>query len=83
MAILHVFAVRDSALDAFNNPFCVPSRGVATRGFADEVRNTQSPMNAHPQDYTLYFLGTFDTDFGVFNSSTPEQVLRASDVITD
>lgn len=77
--ILFIVAVRDSAIDGFNHPFFVPSLGLAVRHFGDEVKREDSPMFAHPSDYFLCSLGTFDTDTGVFESTLPEQIARGAD----
>ena len=82
MAKLVVCAVRDSAVGAFNRPFFVPSIGVANRSFSDEVnrKSDDNPMYAHPDDFELYELGTFDEEAGVFVQMYPRCVARAKDV---
>lgn len=82
MAIHNVVAVKDTALDGFLPPFTVPSIPMAVRSFSDEVVKTDSPMFAHPEDYALFDLGTFDTDSGVFSPKTPEQIIRAKDIVS-
>lgn len=68
MRTLICVAVRDRALDAFMRPFFMQSIGQAVRSFADEVnRQAQdNPLNAHPEDYDLYMLATWDEDSGKF-----------------
>lgn len=80
MSTLFVCSVKDRALDAFSRPFFVPSVGVAERSFQDEVRNPESEMSKHPEDYDLYLLGTFDEAMGTFNCSHPTLMIRAQDV---
>lgn len=63
-----IVAIRDRALDAFQNPIAVQAAGIAVRSFGDEINNRESPMNQHPDDYDLYQLGTFDTDTGAIES---------------
>lgn len=55
-----VVAVRDRAVDAFGQPFFVAALGEALRSFGDEVNRSDSVLNAHPEDYDLYELGSFD-----------------------
>lgn len=77
-----MFAVRDSAMSAFNSPFVVVSRGVAVRSFGDEVNNPQSPMNAHPADFELFHVGFFHEDSGMLVPvEHPELVVRAKDLL--
>ena len=81
MAKLAVVAIRDSAVDTFNRPLFVPALGYATRLFADEVNNRESPMNKHPEDYELFHLGDWDDQSGQFRSlETPVLMIRGKDV---
>lgn len=62
--ILLVFAVYDSAVQAYMTPFFMQSRGQALRAFSDEVNKAGSAFNAHPGDFTLFHLGGFDQASG-------------------
>lgn len=68
MALLIVVAVKDRALDAFMRPFFVPTVGMALRSFQDEVNRKErdNAIHAHPEDYDLYKLGSWDEESGVF-----------------
>lgn len=83
MAKLVVVAVHDSAVQAFNRPFYVPSVGVAMRSFSDEVNRKAegNTMNEHPSDFTLHMLGVFDEDSGIFDQSEVRVLTRAVDVV--
>lgn len=59
-----VCAVRDRAMDAFMQPIFVPAIGLALRSFSDEVNRSDSPMFAHPEDYDLYEIGSYDDEYG-------------------
>lgn len=77
-----ILAVRDSAMDAFMNPFAAPAVGLASRSFSDEVNKSDSPMYGHPEDYDLFELGEFDQQSGRLTSlEAPRQVVRGRDVI--
>lgn len=81
MAEFVVVAVRDSAVDAFMNPFFAPSAGSAIRAFADEVSRDGSEMFKHPSDYELFALATWDSDTGRFvGREVPASLCRAVDV---
>lgn len=83
MAILFICAVRDAKLDAFSRPMFVPTLGVALRSFTDEVNRKESELHKHPEDYAMYHLGTFDEDWGKFESlvPAPKQLALASEVL--
>lgn len=61
---LQLFAVRDRALNGFDRPFTAPAVGLAIRSFTDEVNRPDSPLHAHPDDYDLYHVGSFDDTSG-------------------
>jgi len=84
MTILTIVAVKDRAVDAYNRPFYVPTIGAAIRSFTDEVNRNESEMNAHPEDYDLYDMGTFDDQTGTFlppDGGVPRVISRAQDLI--
>ncbi|WNK14143.1 MAG: nonstructural protein [Microvirus sp.] len=76
-------AVFDAAVGSFNRPFFVPSLGLALRSFADEVNryDDNNPMSRHPNDFSLYKLGSYDEISGRFDSlDVPERLSLARDV---
>ena len=84
MTILTIVAVKDRAVDAYNRPFYVPTIGAAIRSFTDEVNRNESEMQAHPEDYDLYDMGTFCDQTGTFlpaEGGIPRVISRAQDVI--
>lgn len=62
--LLEVVSIYDEKLGAYSQPSFVASTGVALRSFQDQVNSPQSPMNAHPEDYTLYHIGKYDDTTG-------------------
>lgn len=75
MTVYIAFAVRDRALNAYMQPFFVPSVGVAVRSFADEVNRAESPFHAHPEDFDLYQIGMYDDANGRLEAAAePRQV---------
>jgi len=76
---MQLFAIRDSALDSYGNPFVARTIPEATRIFLDEARNKDSTIHAHPEDYALFHLGEYNGDTGTFNTTTPYQICRAQD----
>lgn len=61
---LKIFSVRDSAADAFLQPFFAPTTGLAIRSFQDAVNDVSHQFNKHSLDYHLYLLGDFDDATG-------------------
>ncbi len=69
-----IFTVFDSKAETFMPPFFVPTRGMAIRAFEDCINSDSHHFGQHPADYTLFHLGDFDTDTGVFNISTKTSI---------
>ena len=82
MTVHIAVAVRDSAVQAFNRPFFVPTVAVAVRSFTDEVNRVapDNHMNAHPEDFELWVVGQFDDETGIFGTQDVRCVSRAKDV---
>lgn len=62
--ILKVFAVYDSAGQAYIPPWYVPTTGLAIRSFTTAANNPDHDFCKHGADYTLFEIGTFDDNTG-------------------
>lgn len=60
-----VFSVHDAKADAFLPPFILPKTEMAQRVFSDCVNSPDHQFGKHPEDYTLFHLGTFDDENGL------------------
>lgn len=69
---LKIFAVFDNKAAAFMQPFFAPTVGFAIRAFADQLKNDQSAIKQHPEDYTLFHLGDFDDHSGGIVRAEPK-----------
>lgn len=63
-----VCAVYDRAIQAFGDPFVVSHPGLALRGFRDALKNPESQMFHHPEDFVLHAVATFDVERGTFDN---------------
>ncbi len=62
-----IYTVHDIKAETFMPPFFVPSKGLAIRAFEDCINSQDHHFGKHPADYTLFQLGSFDTDSGEFS----------------
>lgn len=62
--IYSMFSVQDSKAGRFFPPYPAPNAGVGLRDFQDALRNSNSPMAKHPEDYALFEVGTWDDQLG-------------------
>lgn len=66
--ITNLYAVYDSKLDAYNNPFTYPTDAAALRAFLHAGSDESTAMGAHPADFTLFRIGAFDLETGLIKS---------------
>ncbi len=79
---LLAFTVYDEKAECFGNPFFVSAPGQATRMFADLSRDKQTTVGQHPEDFTLYQVGTWNNSEAKFdNLTTPKFICKATDSI--
>ena len=64
-----VTAIYDSKCEAYSAPSLFKTRGEAMRAWIEAVKDEKSPMFKHPEDYTMFEIGTYDEEKGVFNNS--------------
>lgn len=59
---LKIFSIYDSKVSAFGTPFFQRSTGEAVRAFTDAVnrKDSDNGFAMHPEDYTLFELGSWD-----------------------
>lgn len=70
-----VFAVYDAKAHAYTPPFYVHTEGMAVRGFGDAVNDPNHAFGKHPEDYTLYCLGTFNDTTAHFDLKKEAQII--------
>jgi len=70
-----VFAVYDAAVKSYAQPFLMTTEGQALRGFMDACEDQKTNLAKHPEDYTLFKLGSYDDATGKYtNLHTPESL---------
>lgn len=68
---LEIFAIFDSKAAAYMQPMFVLTKAMVIRDFTDAARGDNA-IGKHPEDFTLFHLGTFDDSDGSFDMlSTP------------
>lgn len=64
MKKVQIFSIYDVKAEIFASPVFYPSTGAAIRAFADAVNKPGNDFNAHPEDFQLFHVGSFDEDTG-------------------
>ena len=81
MARLKVYSIHDVASKAYAQPFTQQADGEAARTFTDIAIDPQSKIGKFPKDYTLWRIGTFETNSGMLKEEIPEQLMTAMEAI--
>lgn len=63
---IEVFSVYDSKSKAFSQPFYSATVAVAIRNFTTACKDPNSQLAKHPEDFTLFHVGSFDDEIGRF-----------------
>lgn len=64
--ILRVYAVFDMKSKTFNTPFFLINDDVAKRAFFDLVNDPNTTVARHPEDFSLWCLGSWEDVQGEF-----------------
>lgn len=73
--ILQVFTIFDSKIESYMKPFYAHTKGEAIRMFSDGLKESDSMIAKHPEDYTLFHIGEYDDTSAQFTSlNTPHSL---------
>lgn len=75
MSVIRLFSIFDSASEAYLRPFFSDYKANALRSFTQIVNDRSSKENmisAHPDQFYLFELGTFDPQSGAFVVHQPK-----------
>lgn len=61
-----IYVIFDSVARVYNRPFFMLNKGEATRAFQDLSNDHNSNIGQHPEDYTLYEMGSYIQATGNF-----------------
>lgn len=79
---MKIFALNDSKLGEFGQPFFFTAPGQAVRFLQDLTKDPKTTVNQHPEDFRLYYLGNYHPNTGTFEGlATPEYLAKASDFV--
>lgn len=60
-----MFSIFDAKAKAYITPFFLPTTGMATRTFTDMINDPTCAFSKHPEDYTIFNLGSLDDSTGI------------------
>lgn len=79
--MMRMYSVFDSAVGAYMQPFFARTRGEAIRMFTDACQDEKGRFIAHPQDYELYEIASWDDASGkiVQGAEHPARLITATE----
>lgn len=66
--IHRIFTVYDAAAGAYLQPFYSKTKALAIRSFQEAANDPKHQFSQYPADYTLFEIGEFDDNSGLFKS---------------
>lgn len=76
--IKQMFSIRDAKGEVFHPPFFKNTLGEAERDFREVANDPKSNLQKYPEDFDLYYLGTYDDLTGTFQPlETPKHIIKA------
>jgi len=66
-----IFTIYDSKAKAYLTPFFLHEDGMAIRVFADCINDTTHQFGKHPEDYTLFNIGSWSDEKAKFLTNNP------------
>lgn len=77
-----LFTVYDVITDTYSFPFSAKNKTDATRSFRVAANDPKTSIGQNPQDYSLYYLGTYNDENASFTQDkAPELVVRATSIL--
>lgn len=77
---LNFYAIYDKATNAYMRPFVLQSDGQALRMFTDEAVKADSDISKHPEDYSIFRIGSWDDNTGEILACEPKCIGRAHEL---
>ncbi len=74
---LKMFVIYDSKANAYMQPWFLTTEQLAVRAFSDLANDPESNLNRHPDDYTLFTIGTFNDQTAKINWVEPKTLGNA------
>lgn len=75
-----VMTIRDEKAEIYINPFLVRTTGEAERVLTDLLNNPQTNIAKYPESFSLWELGEYNDNTGIFDTHEPRHVINAIDL---
>lgn len=79
---LNAYTIYDAASGIYMRPFFSQADGQAIRGFKDISCDAEHEVGKHPEDYTLYRVGSFNDTTGKMEGEKLEKLATGLEMVT-
>ena len=74
---MRMYSIYDTIANAYQNPLYAVNDGAAIRIFTEAVNDPKTYLNQAPNDYVIYYVGTFDEQTGcITTDENPRKIIR-------
>lgn len=77
---LNIYAIYDKAVNAYMRPFFLQADGQAMRAFGDMANDKDHDIGRHPEDFSLFRIGSFDDNSGEIEVIDAQCLGRAHEI---
>lgn len=78
---LNIYAIYDKAVNAYMRPFFLQADGQALRAFGDMANDKDHDIGAHPEDFSMFRIATFDDGTAEIDVCEPQCLARAHEIV--
>ena len=80
--LTQIYVIHDVKASAYLTPFFLPNDALARRTFSDCANDPEHAFGKHPEDFTLFNLGSFNNETGnMILEPSPVPVCKALDCV--
>jgi hypothetical protein len=79
--IKKVYSIFDSCVGLYSPPMAYVAEGEVVREFLDLAVSAESKIGAHPEHYSLYYIGQFDDSKGEIIAGQKVCVITAQEAV--
>ena len=79
---LNAYTIYDVASGVYMRPFFSQADGQAVRGFKDIATDADHEVGKHPEDYTLYRIGSFNDTTGKMEGEELEKLTTGLECVS-
>lgn len=77
----NLYAVYDTKAKLYSMPHTLDTDGVAIRSFSVACEDETTQFYKHPEDFSLYHLGSLNIETGALTQDQPKQLANASEFV--